>query len=121
VDFNWAWDNIGQKIKIWAQEILGYCELKHHKSWFVVECSELIDWRKQTKLQWLQDPNEVNEDNQSRVRWEASRHFRNKKREYLKDKINKLEWNSKNRNIRDLYRGINEFKKSYQPRTNLIR
>jgi hypothetical protein len=27
------------------------------------------------------------------VRREASRHFRNKKREYLKDKINKLESN----------------------------
>jgi hypothetical protein len=39
----------------------------------------------------------------------------------LKDKINELESNSKNKNIRDLYRGINEFKKGYQPRTNLVR
>jgi hypothetical protein len=29
---------------------------------------------------------------------------------YLKDKINELATNSKNKNIRDLYRGINEFK-----------
>jgi hypothetical protein len=35
----------------------------------------------------------VNEDNLSDVRREASRHFRNKKREYLKDKINELESN----------------------------
>jgi hypothetical protein len=28
---------------------------------------------------------------------------------YLKDKINELAKNSKNKNIRDLYRGINEF------------
>jgi hypothetical protein len=26
--------------------------------------------------------------------------------------------NSKNKNIRDLYRGINEFKRGYQPRNN---
>jgi hypothetical protein len=39
----------------------------------------------------------------------------------LGDKINELESNSKNKNIRDLYRGINEFKKGYQPRTNLVR
>jgi hypothetical protein len=26
--------------------------------------------------------------------------------------------NSKNKNIRDLYRGINEFKRGYQHRTN---
>jgi hypothetical protein len=59
----------------------------------------------------------VNEDNLSDVWWEASTHFRKKKREYLKDKINKLESNSKNKNVRDHYRGINEFKKGYQPRT----
>jgi hypothetical protein len=69
----------------------------------------------------LQDPREANEDNLSDVRQEASRHFRNKKREYLKDKINKLESNSKNKNIRDLYRGMNKFKKGYQPRTNLVK
>jgi hypothetical protein len=55
----------------------------------------------------------VNEDNLSNVRREASRHFRNKKREYLKDIFNKLESNSNNKNIRHLYRGINEFKKGY--------
>jgi hypothetical protein len=58
--------------------------------------------RKQTKLQWLQNPSEANEDNLNDVRREASRHFRNKNREYLTDKINELESNSKNKNIRDL-------------------
>jgi hypothetical protein len=29
--------------------------------------------------------------------------------------------NSKNKNIRDLYRGINEFKRDYQPRNNLVK
>jgi hypothetical protein len=32
-----------------------------------------------------------------------------------------LESNSKNKNIRDLYRVINEFKKGYQLRTNLVK
>jgi hypothetical protein len=53
----------------------------------------------QAKLQWLQDQSELNEDNLSDVRREASRHFRNKKSEYMKDKINELESNSKNKNI----------------------
>jgi hypothetical protein len=76
---------------------------------------------KQDKLQWLQDPGKGNKDSISDVRWEASRHFRNKEREYLKEKINELESNNKSKNIRDLYRGINEFKKGYQPRTNLVK
>jgi hypothetical protein len=29
--------------------------------------------------------------------------------------------NSKNKNIRDPYRGINEFKRGYQPRSNLVK
>jgi hypothetical protein len=43
------------------------------------------------------------------------------KREYLKDKINELATNSKNKNIRDLYRGINGCKRGYQPRNNLVK
>jgi hypothetical protein len=39
----------------------------------------------------------------------------------LKDRINELESDSKNKNIRDLYRGINGFKNVYQPRTNLLK
>jgi hypothetical protein len=70
-------------------------------------------------LRWLQDPSEINGDNLNNVRHEASRHFRNKKMEYLKDKIKVLATNSKNKNIRDLYRGINEFKRGCQPRNNL--
>jgi hypothetical protein len=55
------------------------------------------------------------------VRREANRNFRNKKREYLKDKINELATNGKNKNIRHLYGGINEFKRGYQPRNNLVK
>jgi hypothetical protein len=59
------------------------------------------------KLQWLQDPSEINGDNLNNARREASRYFRNKKREYLKYKMNELATNSKNKNIRNLYRRIN--------------
>jgi hypothetical protein len=47
-----------------------------------------------------------------------TKHLR-KRKQYLKGIINKLETNNKNRNIRDLYRGISEFKKGYQPRINI--
>jgi hypothetical protein len=69
----------------------------------------------------LQDPSILNEGNLHNVKREASRHFRNKKREYLKGKINEIDLNSKNKNIREVYRGITEFKKSYQPVTNVAK
>jgi hypothetical protein len=74
----------------------------------------IIDPRKRAKLQWLQDPSKVNGDNLNNIQ-EISRHFGNKETEYLKDKIDDLATNSKNKNIRDLYRGINYFKKGCQP------
>jgi hypothetical protein len=41
--------------------------------------------------------------------------------EYLRENFDELATNSKNKNIRDLYRGINEFKRDYQPRSNLVK
>jgi hypothetical protein len=49
----------------------------------------------------------MNGDNPNNVRREATRHFRNKKREYLKHRMNELATNSKNKNIRDIHRGTN--------------
>jgi hypothetical protein len=89
--------------------------MKQNKPWFDEECLHILDQRKQPKMQWVQDPS------QSSVRCEATRHFRNKKEQYLKAKFQELETNSKIKNIRYMYRGINDFKKGYQPRTNIVK
>jgi hypothetical protein len=120
-DINRASESNKESIKISAKESLGLYERKQHKPWFNEECSKFLDQRKQPQMQWLQNPNQSNVDNLNNVRREASIHFRNKKKEYLKAKINKLETDSKNKNIRDLYRGINDFKKGYQPRNNVVK
>jgi hypothetical protein len=100
-DINRAWENMKENIKISAKKTLAL---------------GVYGW-KQAKMQWLQDPKQSNLDNLNN----ASKHFRNKKREYLKAKIKELETNSKNKNIRELYRGINDFKKGYQPRTDIVK
>jgi len=46
-------------------------------------------------MQWVQDPNQSSVDNLNIIRREASVHFKNKKKEYLKAKIEELETNSK--------------------------
>ena len=46
------------------------------------------------------DTNQSNIDNLINVKREASRHFRNKKKDYLKAKIEELETNGKIKNIR---------------------
>ena len=88
----------------------------------------------------VHDPRQSNVFNRNNVRHEATRHFRNKNKAYLKAKIEDVETNSKIKNIRGLYRGIsivarwrkyfpqllyvhgvNDIKKGYQHRTNVVK
>jgi hypothetical protein len=121
VEINSAWETIRENINISAKESLGYSESKKHKRWLDEGFSKLIDQRKEAKLQGLQDPSEIDGDNLNNVSHGARRYVTNKKREYLKDKINELATNSKSKNIRDLYRGINKFKRGYQPKNILVK
>jgi hypothetical protein len=61
-----------------------------------------------------------NADNLNNVRRESSMHFRERK-EYVKDKTCEIETNGDIKNITDLYRGMNNFKKGYQPRNNIVK
>jgi hypothetical protein len=74
VEINSAWEIVRENIKPSAKESLSYCELKKHKAWFDQACIKLADQRKQGKLQWLQDPSEINGDNLKIVRREGSRY-----------------------------------------------
>jgi len=80
-----------------------------------------LEERKRAKMQWIQNPYQSNVDILNNVRREVSRHFRNKKKAYLRDKIEEFGTNSKIQNIMDFYRGINYFKKEYQPRCNIVK
>ena len=102
------------------KESLGMHEWKQHKPFFDEEYLGFFDQRKRAKMHWVQDPCESDVDNLNSVRREV-RHFRNKKKEYLRAEIEELEANSKIQNIRDLCRGINDFKKWYQPRCNIVK
>jgi hypothetical protein len=70
---NSAWEGIRDNIKTSAKESLQYHRLKHNKSWFDDQCSKLIDQWKQAKLQWLQNPSQINGDDLQNLRCETSR------------------------------------------------
>jgi len=112
-DVNRTWENIKENIQTSAKESLGLDEFKQNKPQFDEECLGFLDQRKRAKIQWIQDPSQSKVDNLNKVWREVSRHFRNKKKAYLSAKIEELEINNKIQNIRDLYRGISDFKKGY--------
>ena len=91
-DVNRAREKIKENIKISAKDSLGLHKLKQHKPCFD-ECLGFLDQWKQAKMQWIQDPSQSTVDNLNNIRCDASRHFRNKKKAYLKAKIVELETN----------------------------
>jgi hypothetical protein len=107
-------------MKISAAESLGH-ELKHHKPWFDEKCSKLLDQRNQAKLQWLQNTSQTNGDNLSNITHKTSRPFRNEKRECLKEKLMSLKQTVRTEISQTYIRGINELKKHYQRRSNLVK
>ena len=82
-DINRVWENI--------KESLGLHKLTQHKPRVDKECLGFLDQRKQAKMQWIHVPSLSNIHNLNIVRHDASRHFRNKKNDYLKAKIEELE------------------------------
>jgi hypothetical protein len=72
--------------------------LKQHKLWFDKECSKLLGQQKQAKLQLLQTPSQTNGDDLNNVRHESSITYQEQKEG---KKINELETNSKNKNVRN--------------------
>ena len=120
-EINRTWENIKENIKTSAKESLGLHELKQNNSWFDEESLGSVAQKKQAKMQRIQDPSQRNVDNLNNVRREVSRHFRKKRKAYLRAKIEELETNSKIQNFRGLYRGISDLKKGYQPRRNIVK
>jgi hypothetical protein len=55
VDISRAWESIRENMKASATDSLGFYELKEHKPWFDEGHSKLLDQRKQTELQGLQN------------------------------------------------------------------
>jgi len=96
-------------------------EFKQNKPWFDEECLGFFNQENQVKMQWIQSPSQNKVDNRKNVRRAVGRHFRNKKEAYLRPNIEELETITNIQNIRDLYRGISEFKKGYQSRRNRVK
>jgi hypothetical protein len=93
-----AWETIRDIIELSAKKSLDSYDLKKHMSRFDHRRSELLDQRKQAKLQWLHHPSEINGENLNNMIREANKYFTNKTRAYMKDKVNDLVMNSKNKN-----------------------
>jgi len=109
-DINRAWENMKENIETSDTESLGLQELKKHKPCFDKECSGFFR-SKEAGRNTVDTGSKAKQcNNLNNVSREATRRFRNKRNGYLKAKLEELETNSKVKNIKDLYRGISDFK-----------
>jgi hypothetical protein len=60
VDIDRAWESIRENIKASLKESSGYYELKQHKPLSDGRVLKLLNQGKWAKLQWLQNPGQIN-------------------------------------------------------------
>ena len=112
---------IRDSIRASAEEKVGIFQTYKNKLWFDQEWSELVNKRKQTKLVWLQNPNNQAAEDLTNIMRDNCRTTKKTKRDYMKAKVNKLEENGKNKTFREMCKEINEFEKVYQPPAYVIK
>jgi hypothetical protein len=102
VDVNKARETVKREYQSFCTDSLGYYELKKNKPWFDERCSELLGT---SEIAVVTGSKGSKGDNLNNITRETSRQFKIY-RVNIQKKIEELAPKSKNRNIRDLYRGI---------------
>jgi len=119
---NEKWENIKTIIKEMKQLIEKDESTETLKNrWYDGECNIAIEERKKAIEKWLiKGRRENKEQEYHHKRKEAHKIIRNKKKLYIKN-VTELIEDQKNSNTRKMYQTINQFRKGYQHKCNMIR
>jgi len=123
-NINEKWENIKTIIKETKQQLTEKDEstgtLKNR--WYDKECKLSIEEMKKAREKWVIKGRWENEEQEyHHKRKEALKIIRNKKRLYIKNVTESIKEDQKYNNIRKTYQTINQFKKGYQHKFNMIR
>ena len=116
-----SWDRVCEVALSAGQESLGLVQRNHRNNWFDAECREAAERRKTYRLKWIQDrENERKRQNFREARGIAVSTNRRKKRQALNKELDDIENSRERGQARAQYQGINQIRKGYQPRQELI-
>jgi len=92
-----------------------------NKPWFDEECLKRHKKLKQARQRWLSNNGEGKGDTNhyDNSKRNATYGLRNKKREYMTQKIQEIEENRKTNKIQGLYKELTSLRKGYQPRLEM--
>ena len=89
--------------------------------WYDEECKIAIEEMKKAREKRLMKGRKENEEQEYvHKRREAHKIIRNKKKLYIKNAIESIEEDQNCNNIRKMYQTVNQFKKGYQHKFNMI-
>ncbi|XP_018337473.1 PREDICTED: uncharacterized protein LOC108745675 [Trachymyrmex septentrionalis] len=115
------WENVRDAIVKSAEATVGFCKRNKNKPWFDEECVKIVKVRNEARITWLAQNTKETRDQFLKIRQEAHNMFKIKKRQYLKRKIEEIDENCKSSNVRGTYMGINNFRKGFQARTEMVK
>jgi len=112
------WKNIQMTVSDGAKKCLGMCKSTKKKTWFNVNCKEIIDRRNKLREITLKHPTNENIEQYTASRKEANKTLRSKKRLEEKRKIENIENNRYN--PKQFFNASNTIKQGFKQQTIMI-
>lgn len=104
-----------------AEEVLGIRRGTRKNNWFDEECREAAIRKKEALNKMQQRKTRSTEANYKKLRDNAYRLMRRKKRQHLNKEITEIEEKNRNGNIRQFYEDVNKKKKTFRPQAIKIK
>lgn len=113
------WRDIKMAIQTTAESVVGFGQQEKRKRWFDEECERAIEERNQARLKMIQRDTRGNRNAYTETRRGAKRICTKKKREWEREKMEKVEVLARTKDFRQMYALIREEKRGFQARSSM--
>ncbi|KAG8235926.1 hypothetical protein J437_LFUL014282 [Ladona fulva] len=110
------WEKIKEVIKEAAEETIRENKRTRNADWFDDECAQIIQEKNKARERMIQKETRMNTERYQRLRTEAKRICKKKKKEKMKKQLEDIEEFSKQKERRKFYKAVEKVKSGYQPR-----
>lgn len=116
-----CWEELKAVIKRATEENIGYEERIPRNEWYDDECAASLEERNVARKIYLGRPTRIKYKEYQEKRRIANHICRRKKRAVYNKRLEEMEKNFKENNLKQAYKEVNYNRKGYAPKTNLIR
>lgn len=121
IPINDIWNRCKRAIKIAADEVIGTTAPSRRNHWFDQDCENATQMKNAARQRMLAVNSRQNRETYKALRRQEKKIHRQKKKNLEESGNAEIETFYKNRDVRSLYRKVNEFRKGFMPRTDSCR